>query len=181
MVVVAFFMVVVARPSLGRAVARMKRKRNPGLLCCVRETRIALRSIRATLALSSGGPRPDLTLDPPAKLSLGRLQLVTSLKVDPEIRRGAEITREAEGGVGGDAAAAEHDVVDPRPRHLDGLRQRIDADLHRLQEILAQDFAWMNERQSLACGDLGEVDPARIQIVALDAHRLILCDSPRSP
>jgi hypothetical protein len=28
----------------------------------------------------------------------------------------------------------------------------------------------MNERQSLARGDLGEVDPARIQIVALDAH-----------
>src|SRR5712691_2945481 len=26
-------------------------KRNPGLLCCVQETRIALRSIRATLAL----------------------------------------------------------------------------------------------------------------------------------
>jgi hypothetical protein len=28
-------------------------------------------------ALSSGGPRPDLTLDPPAKLSIGRLQIVT--------------------------------------------------------------------------------------------------------
>src|SRR5205807_6438459 len=130
---------------------------------------------------SSGCPRPDLTLDPPAKLSIGRLQIVTSLKVDPEIRRGAEITREAECRVGGDAAAAKHDVVDPRPWHLDGLRQRIDADLHRLKEIVAQDFAWMNERQSLAGGDRGEVDPARIQIVALDAHRLILCDSPRSP
>src|ERR1700716_850654 len=33
-------------------VARMKRSENPGLLCCPRKTRIALRSIRATLALS---------------------------------------------------------------------------------------------------------------------------------
>jgi hypothetical protein len=66
--------------------------------------------------LSSGRPRPDLTLDPPAKLSIGRLQIVTRLKVDPEIRRGAEITREAECRIGGDAAAAERDVVEPRPR-----------------------------------------------------------------
>jgi putative endonuclease len=44
---------------------------------------------------------PDLTLDPPAKLSIGRLQIVTRLKVDPKIRRGAEITREAERRVGG--------------------------------------------------------------------------------
>jgi len=35
-------------------VARMERERNPGLLCCVRETRIALRSIRATLANPPG-------------------------------------------------------------------------------------------------------------------------------
>src|SRR5437762_3933151 len=143
--------------------------KKPGLRCAPSGLRL----------LSSGRPRPDLTLDPPAKLSVRRLQIVSGLKVDPEIRRGAEITREAECRVGGDAAAAEHNVVDPRPRHLDGLRQRIDADLHRLQEIVAQDFARMNERQSLAGGGPGEVDPARIQIVALDAHRLLLCDSPR--
>ena len=42
-----------------------------------------------------------------AEISIGCLEIVTRLKVDPEIRRGAEITREAERRVGGDAAAAE--------------------------------------------------------------------------
>jgi hypothetical protein len=47
------------------------------------------------------------TSEEPAKLSIGRLQIVARLKVDPEIRRGVEITREAERRVGADAAAAE--------------------------------------------------------------------------
>src|ERR1044072_5055875 len=79
----------------------------------------------------SGRPRPDLALDPPTKLAVCCFQIMPGLKVDPEIRRGAEITRKAERCVGADPAAAEHDVVDPRPRRLDRLRQRIDADLHR--------------------------------------------------
>src|SRR3954470_3849497 len=139
-----------------------------------------LRADRITHRHGSSGARADLALDAAAEFSIRRVQIVASLKVDPKTRRGAEIAREAECRIGGNAAAAQHDIVEPRPRHLDGQRERIDADFQWLQEIVTQDFTRMDERQPLARGDLGKIDSARIQIVALDAHRLILRDTLRS-
>jgi len=43
-----------------------------------------------------------------------------------------------------------------RTQHLDDLRERIDADFQRLQEIVAQDFTRMDERQPLARDDAGK-------------------------
>ncbi len=71
--------------------------------------------------------------------------------------------------------ASEHDVVEPRAGHLEGLRQDIDAELQWLQEIGAKNLPRMDRRKSFSGRDLGKIDPARIQIFALDAHGLIPC------
>ena len=122
--------------------------------------------------LVSSGARPDFPLYPTTKLSFRRIQIVTRLQVDPKTRCGAEITRKAKCRVGSNAAVAPHDIVDSRPRCLNCLRERVDADFHRHQEVVTQNFTRMNERKPLPGGHLGEVDPTRIQIFAFDAHSL---------
>ena len=66
------------------------------------------------------------------------------LEIDPQLRCRAEVPGEPERGVGGDRAAAEDDVVDPRARHLDRLCECVNANPHRLEEIVAQDLAGMS-------------------------------------
>jgi hypothetical protein len=44
--------------------------------------------------------------------------LVGTLKVQPELLGGPQQARQAQGGIGADAAALENDVVDPRSRNV---------------------------------------------------------------
>ena len=61
----------------------------------------------------------------------------------PKFRRHAEVAPEAHGSVGRDRATSEHNVIGPRARHLDRIGELVDADSHRGQELVAQDFAGM--------------------------------------
>lgn len=49
-------------------------------------------------------------------------------------------------------------------------------DLHRLQEMVAQNLARMNKCKPLARGYIRKVNAARIQILALDGHGVIPCE-----
>src|SRR5712691_8175608 len=139
-----------------------------------------LRLDRSGARNASGGARRNLAFDAAANFSIRDIEVVAGLEIDPELRRSAEIPGQARCRVRRNPAAAKHNVIDARARHPDRLRERVNADLHRFQEIVAQNFARMNERQPLAGDDIAKVDPARIPVLALDAHGFIPCGSPRS-
>ena len=101
------------------------------------------------------------------------------LQIDPKLWRSTKISGEPECGISGDAPATKHDIIDARAWYFDDLRQGVNADLHRLQEIIPQNFTGMNWRKPSTAGYVCKVDPPCIQIFALDAHRIILCGSQR--
>ena len=77
---------------------------------------------------------------------LGHGQVVVGLKVEPELRGGAKGARQAQSGIGGDAALALDDGVDAIRRDAQGARQGILADAQRLEELFQQDLAGVNGR-----------------------------------
>src|SRR5438067_8319471 len=90
-------------------------------------------------------PRPP-DLDAPdacAEAFLRRLEIEAHLQVQPELRRGPEVAREAQRRVGGDAAQAAYDLVDAARRHLDVDRQAVLRYAEAVEEIALQDFARM--------------------------------------
>jgi hypothetical protein len=79
------------------------------------------------------------------------LDLVAALEVQPEPFAGAEVPGESECGVGGDAALAVHDLVDPPRRHTDGHSDAVLGDAERLEVFEHQDFTGM-DRLHGGCG-----------------------------
>ena len=68
---------------------------------------------------SGGVAGSDLLLDLAPRGAVGNIEIVASLQIDPELRRCAEIAREAHGRVGRDRTPPKHDIVDPRAWRLD--------------------------------------------------------------
>jgi hypothetical protein len=58
--------------------------------------------------------RLNLMFNAAAGLLLREAQVVEGLQVQPKFRRCIEVARKAEGGIGGDAALAAHDLVEAR-------------------------------------------------------------------
>lgn len=71
-------------------------------------------------------------------------EVVVCLKAKPEPLTGAECGSQAHGGIGGDAALAEHDFVNAARRYVRGTSECVLADFQRLQELLKQDFTRMD-------------------------------------
>ena len=59
-----------------------------------------------------------------------------------ELRRGAEEPGETERRVRGDASVAVDDLVHPRKRHVNPLRQLGLSDSERPEELLQEHFSW---------------------------------------
>jgi hypothetical protein len=68
-------------------------------------------------------------------------QVVVHLQPEEEPLGETEISRESQISVCGDVTLAQHDLVDTAGGDMNGARQRILAQRHRLQKILQQDFA----------------------------------------
>jgi hypothetical protein len=79
----------------------------------------------------------------PGTVALG-LELEPDLKVEPEAFGGAEVPREPESRVRGDAALAEDDLVDTPSRDTNVLGQAVLAEPVGLQELGQEDFARMD-------------------------------------
>ena len=90
-----------------------------------------------------------LDFDRRARASLD-FEVEEVLQIEPELGIGVEVARQAQGCVGGDAAALMHNFADAGRRHVQVERQPVDREGERLHEILAQDLARMDRRhQSL--------------------------------
>ena len=70
-----------------------------------------------------------------------RFKIIPSLEVHPELRFHSEKASHPQGSVCRDASLPVDDLVDAARRDAHGLGQVILAHLHRLEEILKQDFA----------------------------------------
>ena len=78
---------------------------------------------------ASRDARLNLLFDFGAHGAFGDVEIVTGLKIDPELRRRPEIAPQAESSVGRDAAASEHEIVQPRARNLDCLDGAVAGDV----------------------------------------------------
>ncbi len=96
-----------------------------------------------SLPLSRSGR--NVLFDATSQCAIGDTQIVARLKIDPELRRRAEVSPEANRGVDRDRTAGEDDVIGTCTGYLDGIGQLLHA-VHRLQELVAKDFAWMDGR-----------------------------------
>jgi hypothetical protein len=70
-----------------------------------------------------------LSFNPAAHSPIGNVKVKARLQIDPEFRRGAEVSPEAQRRVGRDRPTAKHDVVDPRARRAAILINTVDFDL----------------------------------------------------
>ncbi len=66
------------------------------------------------------------------------------LQVQPRLRAGPEVTREAERGLGSNGTTSVNDLVNARNGNSDFASQTILADSHRLHELLEQDHTRMD-------------------------------------
>lgn len=75
---------------------------------------------------------------------LSLLKSEVDLEAQPKPARGPEVPGQPHSGVGGDAALAEDDLVDPARRDADLPRQPVLAQTERLEELFEQDLAGMD-------------------------------------
>jgi hypothetical protein len=93
------------------------------------------------------------------------------LQIDPELGRRAKVPGEQEGRVGRDGPAAA--VVHSGAGHLDRVGERVNADAHRLEEILTQDLAGMGQWNALSRRHLLGIDAPRVQRLTPNGHGII--------
>jgi hypothetical protein len=95
-------------------------------------------------ALRRFGARADGVFDV-FQLGLARhAELVVDLEFQPEFGGGAEVSCEAQGGVGGDAAAAAHDLVQTGGIHSQRFRELVHAHAERLEHVFPKDLSGVN-------------------------------------
>src|SRR5579883_1255282 len=88
-------------------------------------------------ATASGGlgAGPDGALDFALLFLNGDAELIGLLQVEPELGRGPEIPREAEGCVRGDAAPAPHDLVEARGIDRQSFGKLVNAHVERRENV----------------------------------------------
>jgi hypothetical protein len=72
------------------------------------------------------------------------LEVVSSLQVDPELRRRTEVPTKSKGRVGRDATLSMDDLVDPPRRNVYVDGDTVLRDAERTDEVLEEHLAWMN-------------------------------------
>ena len=83
----------------------------------------------------------DVAGDFGREMVFGDLQVVAGLQVHPEGGVVLEVTCQAKGGIGGDAAALVDDIGDASDGDAEIESQFVHAETKRLEEFFAKDFA----------------------------------------
>ena len=102
-------------------------------------------SVRADLpyGLSHLLAHPDLLFQAVAYCHFDSFGVVMGLDAGPEIHRGAKVARQAQSGVGADAALLVADFADTHGRHADVLGLAVLAESKGFHELFEQDFTGM--------------------------------------
>ena len=108
-------------------------------------------------------------------------KLVVFLQVHPALRIGAEVARQAQGCVGGNAAPFAHDLIYARGRDADGIGKRCAGQAEWHHEFLAEDFARMDRREF--CGHVNssmvvnDLYIAGVAVLPAKAHAKLVVDA----
>jgi len=93
--------------------------------------------------LCSCRPRLDHLLDFSLQGLSGGAEVVFELEAEPEFGRGPKVSRQAQGGIGGDSPASTHDVIEACCRDTQCLGELFNAHAQRFENVLAYSFAGM--------------------------------------
>jgi hypothetical protein len=69
----------------------------------------------------------DRLLDCPLPGLPGGAKVVFKLEAEPEFGRTPKVSRQAQGGIGGDSAASAHDIMEARCRDAQGFGEAVNA------------------------------------------------------
>jgi hypothetical protein len=72
------------------------------------------------------------------------LDLVCSLRVQPELRSVPEVPGQSQRGVSSDTAALLNNLTHPRNRNMKIARERVDTGAQGRHELFLQDLAWVD-------------------------------------
>jgi hypothetical protein len=92
-------------------------------------------------------------------------RLVGVSRIEPEVGTGAEVAREAKGGLGGHRTFAGQECNDVVGWHAQRHRQSVRAEAPGLKEIMPQPVTQMHGREAPGTLHVGEVDPASVKII----------------
>jgi hypothetical protein len=95
----------------------------------------------------SGNMLLDMPLNFWPNRTLGHSQVKLPLESDPEIRRRPQVPAEPKRHIGCDGALSVDDRANPAWQHMDLAGKPVDADDHRLHELLEQNFPRMYRLQ----------------------------------
>ena len=104
---------------------------------------------RLSAHLSGCGPRVDRFLDFSLPGLPGGAEVVFELEAEPEFGRGPKVSRQAQGGVGGDSPPAAHDIIEARRRDTQCSGELVHAHAQRFENVLADGFAGMGSRYKI--------------------------------
>lgn len=85
----------------------------------------------------------DFLVQPIGKRFSSRFKIVMRLEIHPELCFHLEEAAESQGRIGRDPSLTMDNLIDAARRNANGLSQAVLTYLHRLQEILQQDFTGM--------------------------------------
>jgi hypothetical protein len=99
-----------------------------------------------SVLLSGCGPRFDYLVDCPLPGLPGGAKGVFELETKPELSRRSQVSRQAQGGVGGDSPAATHHIIEARCGNAQCFGELVNAHAQRFEKIIAYRFAGMRRR-----------------------------------
>jgi hypothetical protein len=86
----------------------------------------------------------DFTVDALAELGFGDFEVIADLQAQPDRGAGAEVARQAHGGIDRDGSLAMNDLADANRRNAKIVCQAILAQAERFHEVFQQNFAGMD-------------------------------------
>lgn len=96
--------------------------------------------------LREGGRLWHFACNLPRGVPAGHGEFVSCLQIQPEVRRGSEIAREAQCRIGCDSTLAIDDPRNAIRGHFQCLRERIRRQAKFVQKLVLQNLAWVNGR-----------------------------------
>jgi hypothetical protein len=112
----------------------------------------------------------------------GGAEVVFELEAEPEFGRGPKVSRQAQGGVGGDSPPAAHDIIEARRRDTQCSGELVHAHAQRFENVFADRFAGMGDWYQISHNIVflmvvGDLHVAGVSILPDETDAVLAVDS----
>jgi hypothetical protein len=116
----------------------------------------------------------------------GCAEVVFELEAEPEFGRGPKVSRQAQGGVGGDSPPAAHDIIEARCRGAQRFGKLVHAHAQRFENVFADGFAGMGNWYRISHNILflmvvGDLHVAGVSILPDETDAVLAVNSDAVP